>query len=482
MIKEKIAKVDPFHQLIYITLCFYLILWFANPTNKIIALSFVGLFFLYQLIVKSWRAGLWLTLLAAGIVFTGKQYTFEILPPGIYDNELFPDGVKHLYTITAHTIIAAIMTAIFLRDYFKKKLLKSTKIDTLVTVFFVFPVVADAIWSQNPLYSLMYSVTNLLTLGIYFFIRTNKPSISLSQSKAALVALVIFECIVASFQTINRSPIYKNLESQVSFELFGQVAEERGLPFRSLGTFNHANYFGLWLSFFLIFIFAIPNKNPSQKWGLLIITFITLITTLSRSAWIGTYLGLLISSWLIAKKLRLPLLTDIPKKIKYFLLLLIPFVLIFLLPRIEKSLYSFTEGGSTFRNDQFKESLQYIIAHPFTGAGSDQSLPELINFNPNGIFGRVPQTPHNWYLLVTIENGLLRLVLWLILIAFIVEDSLKAIRSPSTTLKPHLHAAFIAVIFSLHLIGMFQPFVGSDMIILTYAAIKNWQSHKKINR
>lgn len=475
MIKRILQNISAANKIGLITLLFYILLLTANYGNKIIVVSFIALFGAYYFISKNSQISLWLTWLASSVVLTGKQYRFELAPPGVYPIEIFPYGIYQLFTITPYLLISIMLAASYLKNSTKKySILKTNKVDVLIFILFSMAVISDCFLSKNIWTSLSTSLQAFLFMLVYLYTKTlKKNTLLINAGKTVIASLILFEIVLASLQLINGAPLYKNLESQVNLESFGQTADEKGFLFRPVGTFEHANYLGLWLSFMLLMTIAINSKNNTPNSSLYItLIAVFIITTLSRSAWIGTLIGILVYMFIMTKLIKTKPLPHLASKIPTITLLMLPLFFLYLVPRLSNSLNTFYEGGGDLRKEQTKEIIQLIKIAPLTGVGSNQSLIASKDLNTKGIFSKVGLTTHNWYLLAAAEHGIMYPLLWIYIIFIVLKKYLLSLKKPQQHTIMYMKIGWISGTISCMIIALFQPFTGSDLILISSAIIE----------
>lgn len=244
--------------------------------------------------------------------------------------------------------------------------------------------------------------------------------------------LIIFFMVV---DTINTKKRIRNVFAVVILSAFfisidAGVQYFRGVDFlrgysmcgqRLIASFRNPNDFGGWLVMVVFIILGLfscrqMNKSILRKSGLGILVF-TLLWCLglsySRGAWIGFFAGLIIFT--VYKVIKLPK----RKKVLSFLIIIVFAVgIFFLLPstmkeRIESM--GVIEGSSLFRLGLWQEALGIIKDFPVFGAGLNTYMEVSSEYSvPGG--GRGMYYPHNAYLHIAAEIGLVGLAcfLWLL--------------------------------------------------------------------
>lgn len=483
---NKITYLKPQAYVFYSSLIFYSFLWFFNPQNKIIAVSFLILIFIFYHRLKDIRLSLLLSYLTSIIIFTGKRYLIQLLPLGIFPVDLYPLGYVVYFVISPKHILAFIMFIFLVRDIIKTrfKLIQIKKADLLVIFYFFWILASDVFGSKNPAISLLFSIASLHLLIFYIYLKTyiKKSKLFFLILLGLFASQILFESLISFQQFAASSPIFKNIEEQVDIEYFGHAVDELQFRFRPVGTFAHANVLGLSISFFLSVIFVYLYKQPKPIFFTALIGgVITLAMTLSRSSWIGFAASIITSLFILEriKKIRPPpIFTKNMLSLSVIAILLVAF---FVLPRAEKSIYSFGRGGGGgyLRTLQIRDTLNIIARNPIFGIGTFMSVQEGILINPKGVFTSVPLGIHNWYLLTAAEHGIPALLLFAsFLLVFIKPIITSIIKKRMQSLKQFIKLGLVGGIISLLVVGLFQPFIGEEFILLSFGIL--WERNNQV--
>ena len=479
--------IDSLNSNIYVFIVFlisYLILWLVNPSNKIIAFSVVPFFSLIYLKIRKVNVTLLLCYLFYSVIFTGKTYPIQLVPANIFPVEIFPNGYFTSIVIAPVHIVSLFMMVLLLRNLFiykgNTKGFKLNNVDYLVLVFNLLIIISNIFASQRPDISIAISGLLLHNLILYFFVR----SIELKDKKlitliiSALSAILIFQSLISFQQFVSKSPIFKNIEYQLDIEYFGKAVDEIEFTFRPLGTFIHANSLGIWISGILILLISFSYSTISSPVLIAIILgTITILMTLSRSAWLGLSGGIFFVLYVIEKIKKVILPQKITKTILVSVLVLFVPLMVLVIPRIEKSLYSFgiDYGGGYFRRIQITDGLILIKENPFFGIGTEMSVFEGITLNLNTVAASIPLAIHNWYLKLALENGIPSLIVFTSLIIITIKKSLEKITNQR---KPFSFDFFIIVglvggIISCLISGFLQPDIGDQFLWLSLALLNS---------
>lgn len=447
------------------TLLFFLFLWFVNPSNYVIAAAFFILIVIYNLKIKNIRLSLLLALLSSSIIYTGKSYLILLIPKGVLPIEIYPMGYYTSLTITANLILSVLMALVIIRDLINKNVrrFRLKSIDLIILLFYLWSIIADCFGSKDPMFSLLYNFQGLTIPVLFLFIRLQKFDKKHLRGLviSLLSALLIFESLISFQQLMTQAPLGRNLEAQKGIEYFGKTVDELQFTFRPVGTFNHANMLGLWISSYLIIFVALLVQKPSKSLvGIILIGTACLITTLSRSSWLGFVAGTLFVIYLLEKKKIIN--KQINKYLPIFITIFIPLVIIFILPRIEKSLYAFSEGGGYFRKVQIERSVPLLLRNPLWGVGSNRSVQEGLNLiNKRNLNPSIILDVHNWYILNTIEHGFVSTFIFFILIYLYIK------RYEYQHFDNTNDIGWLGGVIASLVVGIFQPFINIQIIILS---------------
>jgi hypothetical protein len=477
-ILQRLQQASDEKYIYWVTLIFFLSLNLLNPSNKIIALSFAALFLLYTYKLKNVTYSIFYTFLSSTIIYTGKTYPIQIAPEGIFIKDIYPNGYILNLVITSQTFIALVMFFFIVDKFLHKKIKhKPNIIDLLIGLFFITKIFSAIIASKQPEISLPLEITGLSLPVAYFFNRLFlKTTPKFWKIMTFLfAALITFESVLGFLQLINKSPLGHSIESQVNIEYFGFSPDETMFTFRPNGTFDHANSLGIWTGALCVFLFAMSLiYNSNILWLSLLLGSGLLITTISRSAWLGYFTGILFTAYYIRKK-KSRIFTNffhIIYKTRVILLPLTIFLLfVFILPRAQSSQYSLQNdaGALFFRQIQNTDALELIKLHPFLGIGTGMSVPEGIWLNLNTLRAKLPLEVHNWYLNLALENGIPVLLIF-IFFCFLYIKKLY-LQKNNYVLKAGITGVFISSVLA----AIFQPFLFLN-IILIFISLTNYDN------
>lgn len=476
-----LKNVTPENYIFWSTIFFLLTIWFFNFSNKIIAGSFLILIIFYYYKIKDLKLSVLFTYLASSLIFTGKNYPQQIVPPGILPVEIYPQGFFVNFTVTPSLLMLTLLAVLLFREFFTGKFpkLNTKPVDILILLFFMWPVFSDIVASKDPNLSLLFSITGAGILIFYFFVKYFAARVkNFDKYLVALFsALIIFESLVSVQQLIAKSPLGKNLEHQVNIEYFGNAGDEIAFAFRPLGTFPHANALGVWLSASLMFlIFSFLTKPSQIKAVTFFLGFAILTATLSRSSWLGFLIAILVCLLISEKMYKIKFHHHVYKYMRSFIFVVPVLAIFFVIPRLEKSVNTFSAGGGYFREVQTRRALETIESHFFFGVGTNRSVQEGLNsFDPRDPDTSIVQNIHNWYLLGIVEHGIPYLAIFILIIMFYIKMYIQNLIGKGISIinfNDIIQLGLFGGVISSLIAGFFQPFVNLQIIILAIALFK----------
>ncbi|OGK15921.1 hypothetical protein A2774_02720 [Candidatus Roizmanbacteria bacterium RIFCSPHIGHO2_01_FULL_39_12c] len=451
------------------------LLWFLNPSNKLIVLFLVLLFLILLFKSKDLNSSLITTFLVSSVIFVGKTHYFKLMDldtrlftdPEI--RKLYPNGLTTAIAILPLHIVSIAMAYILLRDIFLKKFLfKLNIIDIILLLFLVGSFASSILVSKRIFLSLYDSLSILPVFILHFFLKFyGKDKFVLVYS--VITVLILFQGYVSVQQFINSSPLGKNIELEKTASIYGQVVDESHFTFRPTGTLIHANDLAAFVAVFLpLIISALIVQYERSAIAAFFSGMIILALSLSRSVWLGAIVSLLYFFNKVEHDLKINLFTKFRKAIILLLVVMLP-LLVFIAPRLAKSASVLEpSGGLTLRIRQGTEVLELFKNSPLLGVGPRMSVMSALEKNKNSVFTTFPVAVHNFYLLTMVEKGLIGLFLFLAIIYLLLKDILLKIKKNSILEKKiKLYGIFSGILILL-IVAFFQPFFFFTETILLY--------------
>ena len=186
------------------------------------------------------------------------------------------------------------------------------------------------------------------------------------------------------------------------------------------------------------------------------LTLIVLMLTLTRSAWIGMFVGIVVLLWLYKPKI----------------LVLLPFLLgLFFIaapPQIREravSIFDLKNATNHQRIEYIRGGLKVVRAYPVFGTG-----PNMVNIEiKRDKYGlseeskRLAVHLHNNLIQIAAERGIPALLAWLVFVVLTAGTLIKRLKSRDPELMP-LAAAALAALFAFFAAGLFEYNFGDSEI------------------
>lgn len=307
--------------------------------------------------------------------------------------------------------ITAIITLIFTSYIIIKNHLRLKEVPLfLPVVFFLVVTLISSLFSIDRLTSLtewvrLLSIFSLYLLG-YLFIKTEKDL-------NKLIKIIILSALIPSALAI--------------FQYFSQTG--MSLPFegiynRIFGTFAHPNLFAYYLIIpvsILIYTYFVSDKKKIESLFLVFLSavfFVVLILTFTRGAWLALIIFIFIIG--IVKYRKFLFIA--------FIILILSYLLITPIKSRVDDLISNPTSSITWRLGLWSDSLNYVKERLFFGQGTG-TAKEYILDKRGPQFGS--SDPHNDYLKISLENGVLGLILYMLLITTLIYNLIKRYLSAS---------------------------------------------------
>ncbi len=253
---------------------------------------------------------------------------------------------------------------------------------------------------------------------LYFII---VESIKTKKQFRNIIGIILFSCLL-----IGSDGIFQKF---FGFDFMrGRETFDLNFSNRLTASFKNPNHFGGWLSMVLPITMSLSLFGPKrQKWlrgafGILsALLFICLLLTASRGAWLGFVGAILLMGVLNSKKLVLITLISI---------LILSFAVS---GKFEQKLTSFfstttIEGKTAPRIILWKETLIMIKDKPLLGHGVNSFMSNWSKYGVGkGVSGH-PWYPHNCYLHMAAEIGLIGLGMFMWIIIMLFKSTIKFLK------------------------------------------------------
>lgn len=402
---------------------------------------FSFIFFLFLVYYYSFYKAMVYSMLPLLYFGLGQTHSFIAVPASAVFSPQYWEGRQLVFSLSPFFIIflSGLILLIFLWRKINLRFLMHEKMILILFAMFGLSFVG----SVMPLISFAFTTNDLLLIvwGIYLILAT-KSVTKLEFKKILLTLIIIFTSILLQNSLIVFGQIVKGGSLGLAIErtevapVFGLGADERAGVFRPFGFNIHPNGLAnevilvgisiLVLLQYLLEKFVKKNKLLNMLFVIVIlISFLIVILSLSRAAFVAIFLSLIFFAYRHPKQLKkiinvqqgLTLKSSLRVKVVIFLLL---GVLIFkLTSRLFDSIYSFTElGGVTTRFEQYSEAFEVFKSSPLFGVGVGMFMPASYQLFPDGVMRYFPEPVHNGFLLFLAERGVMAALIYLFFIRY----------------------------------------------------------------
>jgi putative inorganic carbon (hco3(-)) transporter len=287
---------------------------------------------------------------------------------------------------------------------------------------------------------------------------------------AAVVMFVVLEQLMADRATMQRlllaaylSTLFPLAFTAIGFLIGHPRSEVKGDFTRITGPFNQSNTFGRYLMLMIVFGVALA-PHLQRRWRLMLTAILAvssgfLLLTYTRTALIGTVLGLAIVGLIQSKRLLVGLV-------------LIAVCAILLVPQLSSRLGSVAQGSTThpssntldWRLRYWSELLPLAGSNPVTGIGLGMAEYST----------EQEQAPHNDFLGAYVETGLLGLGAYLAMLAALVGLGFRAVKlSPPRSFDRGVGAGLLGCAVAFIAASLFANVLGNVVnlwYLFTFAA------------
>lgn len=204
-----------------------------------------------------------------------------------------------------------------------------------------------------------------------------------------------------------------------------------------------------------------PTWTPARQWTALVTPtlLIAQALTLTRSAWLGVSVGLMVLFSLTNRKL----LVLLPVGIGLFL---------FLAPHtVSSRFYSIFDPSNPTNRDRvamLHYGTRMVADHPFTGVGPDMVKEVYPQYRDEEAVEKVNFHLHNVPMQIAAERGLPALIIWIGFIVVVVRDLLKLFR---TSRYPSIAAAGLAAVAAMLVAGLFEYNFGDSEFLMLFLVL-----------
>ncbi len=201
--------------------------------------------------------------------------------------------------------------------------------------------------------------------------------------------------------------------------------------------------------------------TADRQWSALVMPtlLVALAVTLSRSAWVGMFLGLVVLLTLANRKL----LVMLPMAGALFLLIA-PHT-------ISSRVYSIFDPTNPTNRDRvamLHYGVEMVSDHPLTGVGPDMVKEVYAQYRDSQAVQPINFHLHNVPMQIAAERGLPALVIWIGFIVVLVRDLLQRFR---TSRYPSLAAAGLAAVAAMLAAGLFEYNFGDSEFLMLFLVL-----------
>lgn len=413
--------------------------WQKEKNNPLNSVALAGLLLVAFMMTIFWTGGWGLLLLVWLLLSAFALALFYPLPAlaamivlrtatdFLTDQEVFQLGAWSInFTSLAGLLVIIFALFIFLRHKgWREKIPLSTN-----WLLFLIAAVILTLWSINFKSSLVEilrwsSFFALFVLGFFLGRGGERTTI--------VIKTLIFSSVIPVLVSLNQA-----LSGGGFFD---------GTRWRVNGTFVHPNMLGFYLVYILtlsLFIFLTLKKQAIEKYFYLLFSlplFAALILTYTRGAWVALAVILVLIGLF---RFRLFLFSSLVVLIMFYALFS-PFQ-----ERVN-SLISFSASDSTvWRLDLWRDALGYAQNRPWTGYGPGTAI-QVIGQNRPVTLGS--SEPHNDYVKILLETGLIGLFFFALLILSLWSNLWRGYRQEESPRRQLLFMFLLIFSFSFYLMS-----------------------------
>ena len=340
------------------------------------------------------------------------------------EDKLFSIGTINVNLLFVYGGLMLLFSLLVLRANYHE--LKEKKLTLLWLLFILWAIV-----SLTYSFDLITSVKEALRYSsILFSLALGAILIKKSQDLTLLIKVIIFSSLIPAFVALAQ---YFNNNGLM----------ENGIN-RVYGTMTHPNMLAYYLLLPItlsVFIFLNVKKTRVEAYLYLVISiFLSFILVLTYTR--GAYVALLLIFLLIGLV-----------KFRKFLFFALAALFIFYLAsfslqeRINTLLKGDPYGSIGWRITLYRDSLSYVMEHPIIGQGA--GLAEII-ISQNRDFRLGSAEPHNDYIRLALDGGMVGLIFYLLIICVMFIELLKNYRREDRDRLRMLNIFIFAFVISLY--------------------------------
>ncbi|MDD3964968.1 MAG: O-antigen ligase family protein, partial [Candidatus Moranbacteria bacterium] len=318
-----------------------------------------------------------------------------------------------------------------------KSKIKNHISETLLGMFLLW-VGLSIFWAGDQILALYFFVKLLLAVGLFAFVRSRE--IDVKKIVWVLILLGVLQSGIGIAQFLGQKSIESSILGMSSYDAYQAGSSvlkiDSGRFLRAYGTFPHPNMLGGFLGVILVLGIAyyVLFIRYVRSWGMardilflltsIIVIFLGLLLTFSRSAWLGVGVGIFVLGIVVF------LQKEWDVRIRFFKILIALglAVTVFgsllseqILPRFDTVTIE-REGSVTERVQSFRDASVVIgEGNVLLGTGAGNFTARMISLQPERPIWSI-QPVHNVFVLVFTELGLVGFVLFLFFLFSLIKN------------------------------------------------------------
>lgn len=361
-------------------------------------------------------------------------YTLQFYVPNkYYPVELFKayelrpgfGGYSLSYGINIKNIFITITVLLMIREYLNLKI----KNFRFIKYFFIPVVIPGLIYFVASAYSSThYSSHVFLSMGwllhyiniyiiayLIYYLYFHKKHF-LDYLKVSVFATIFLQVAISLIQFTKQSWAGLPIENAQYIGAYFGAPDAAPLFVRVLGTFAHSNQLSLILVVLLVIL--IPDMLKLKSVSYLIISALTATVVLlsqSRSGWMALFIVFTLAILNFKEDTKKLIIKIGLRRVIYLVGFILVVSSIVVIPRLNRSVYAFGEGGAVpLRKEMMKEAMEAIQLSPWVGYGVATNEKVLLNLFPVGYVYLFPAPVHLAYVQMLLESGLIGLIAFII--------------------------------------------------------------------
>lgn len=293
-------------------------------------------------------------------------------------------------------------------------------------------------WASDQELALYFFIKLLLVAVAFFFVRST--DIDLKKVVFVLLVAGVIQSSIGVVQFLSQEAVgssWLGMSTHEAFQAGSSVLKlDSGRFLRAYGTFPHPNMLGGFLGVILVMgsMYYVSGIKYEKSWkcireiavilsGLLVI-FLGLLLTFSRTVWLGVLLGIVVIGWYAFRQED----TWIRRRFLKIFLALGLASLVFgsvlheqIFPRFDTVTIE-QEGSVSERIISWQDARVLIKEHPLIGVGVGNFTAEIIKQEPSRPIWSI-QPAHNVFVLIAAEGGVIGLLIFLLFLIQTVKFS-----------------------------------------------------------